>query len=57
MLLNVRQSKIYNSRNNLSFYVILRLHYDVRCWFKVTIGKSIVCQSNNIMHYIMLQTA
>ena len=57
MLLNVRQSKISNSRKNLSFYVILRLHYDVSCWFSVTLGKWIVCQSNNIMHYIMLQTA
>ena len=26
------------------------------CSFKVTLGKRIVCQSNNIMHYIMLQT-
>ena len=25
------------------------------CSFKVTLGKRIVCESNNIMHYIMLK--
>ena len=46
-----------NSRHNLSIYFILKLHYDVSCSFKVALGKLIVCQGNNIMHYIMLQTA
>ena len=26
------------------------------CSFKVTLGKLIVCQCNNIMHYIVLHT-
>ena len=26
------------------------------CSFKVTLGKKIVCQTNNIMHYIVLYT-
>ena len=43
MLLNVRQSKISYSGNNLSFYVKLRLNYDVSCSFKDTLGMWIVC--------------
>ena len=26
------------------------------CWFKVTLGKLIVCQCNNIMYYDVMQT-
>ena len=35
MLLKVRQSTISYSWNNLSFYVILRLHYDVIAGLKL----------------------
>ena len=26
------------------------------CWFKVTLGKSMICESNDIMHCYVLQT-
>ena len=26
------------------------------CWFNVTLGHGMICQSNNLMHYIVLQT-
>ena len=26
------------------------------CLFNVTLGKGMICQSNNLMHYIVLQT-
>ena len=26
------------------------------CWFEVTLEKLMICQSNNIMHYIVLET-
>ena len=56
MLLKVSQTSFPNSTIKLTFFLYLKCTKMLVCSFKVTLGKSIVSQSNNIMHYIMFLT-